>query len=482
LIEFQDVTFTYPASPSYALRGLNLSIGEGEYVVVAGRSGCGKSTLLRCMNGLVPHFYGGTFAGKVTVDGLDTRYTKVRRLAEVVGLVFQDPESQFVTTSVKSELEFGQENLGRTPAEISTKTRELAERFALDAILDKPPAEISGGEKQKAIIASVAAMGTRVLALDEPTSQLDPRSASQIFELLRNLNEQGMTIVLTEHRLKRVLGDASRALVMEQGRVAFDGKPSEVARRFPELVSIAPPPSRPRSEDRSVVLQIRDLWFRYPSQESWAIRNLSFDVHRSELLGIIGSNGSGKSTLALVLAGLLRPYQGRVLLDGEELASIPRSTISRKVGIVFQDPNIHLFHDDVRSEVEFAIRNMGLDAGKETERILDRFGLKHLESRNPRDLSGGQKQTVAIASVMGYRPQVLLLDEPTRGLDLVEKAEIMQTILQLAQGGPTAIVVLTHDLEIIEAFADRVVAIRGGEMLLEGDPKRVIPGFLEAMR
>ena len=481
LISFENVSFSYPASPSLALRDLNLSIGEGEYVVVAGPSGCGKSTLLRCMNGLIPHFYGGSFAGRVIVDGLNTRSAQVRRLSEVVGLVFQDPESQFVTTSVESEIRFGKENLGRMPLEIDARTAELAERFGMSRILDKHPFEISGGEKQKAIIASVAAMGTRVLALDEPTSQLDPRSASQIFELLRSLNHAGMTIVLTEHRLRRAMGDASRALVMREGAVAFDGRPSEVIARFPELVSIQRSVPTSPAGPKPVMMQVRGLSFRYPAHESWALRNVSLDVQGSELLGVIGPNGSGKSTLALILAGLLRPYEGQVLLDGEELGSIQRSVLARKVGIVFQDPNIHLFHEDVRSEVEFARKNMGMQTDEETDRLLDQFGLVDCESRNPRDLSGGQREKVAIASVMSYRPRVLLLDEPTRGLDLTEKAGIMRTIRCLAEGSGMATVVLTHDLEIVEAFADRVAAIRDGEMLFEGDAPQAVRRLLEVL-
>jgi len=433
------------------------------------------------MNGLIPHFYGGSFGGRVMVDGLDTRSSQVRRLSEVVGLVFQDPESQFVTTSVESEIRFGQENLGRMPLEIDSRTTELAECSGLTGILDRPPSGISGGEKQKAIIASVVAMGTRVLALDEPTSQLDPRSASQVFELLRRLNDEGMTIVLTEHRLKRAMSDASRALVMKEGTVAFDGKPSEVAGRFPELVSIQHPPPRSSAGPQPAIMQIRGLSFRYPAQEGWVLRNLSLDVLGSELLGIIGPNGSGKSTLALVLAGLLTPYEGQVLLDGKELGSIQRSVLTGKVGIVFQDPNIHLFHEDVKSEVEFARKNMGMGDGQETDRLLYQFGLGDLESKNPRDLSGGQREKVAIASVMSYRPQVLLLDEPTRGLDLTEKAGIMRTIRALAERSGTAIVVLTHDLEIVEAFADRVAAIRDGAMLFEGDAAQAVRRFLEVM-
>ena len=479
MIRFEDVSFRYPAASSPALEKINLEIDQGEYVLIAGPSGSGKSSLLRCMNGLIPHFYGGIFGGRICLDGFDTRESLVRKLSGRVGLVFQDPENQFITTSVRSEIAFGQENLGQEPCEVERRTSELGKGFGLEELLDRPPSEISGGEMQKTIIASVAAMGTRILALDEPTSQLDPSSASQIFQLLKDLNGEGMTIVLTEHRLRRALRDVSRALVMDSGRVVLDGKPRDLMRSFPQLVSLPKPEERVKCGQRSFKVKIRDLSFRYSEETDWVIRNLSLGIAGSELLGVVGANGAGKSTLGRIMTGILGRYEGEVLLDGQEIRTIPMSILSKKVGIVFQNPNKHLFHDTVAEEVDFARKNMGIQSGPDVYAILDQFGLKEFASRNPRDLSGGQKEKVAIASVMGYGPEVLILDEPTRGLDLPEKAGIMGMLRTLTREKGITVLVFTHDLEIVEGFADRAAVISGGRISFEGDPHKAVRRFSE---
>jgi len=468
VISFDALTFWYPMAPSPSLRGIDTEIDEGEYLVLAGASGSGKSTLLRCINGLIPHFYGGIFSGRVVVDGMDTRRFPVRRLSELVGFVFQDPENQFVTDSVRSEIAFGQENLGKDPAEVEERTRVLAKGLELEGLLDKNPTQISGGEKQKTIIASVVAMGTRTLLLDEPTSQLDPRSAEELLGLIRELNKDGMTIILTEHRLKRVLKDASRALVLDNGRIVFDGKPSQLPNRFPSLVSLGQsvkihrPPKGPR-------IDIREVSFRYEGG-SWVFRDLSLDIRISEFLGILGPNGVGKSTLARIMVRILDDFRGEVLLNGREIRSMDREEISRKIGIVFQDPNKHLFHETVEEEVSFARRNLRMPDGPKVRETLGIMGLEELASRNPRDLSGGEKEKVAIASVLGYEPEVLILDEPTRGLDLQEKARIMRTLRRLVTRKGLTVVAFTHDLEMIQAFADRAATLSKGRISFLGDP------------
>lgn len=469
MIEFDDVHFTYSGAKTEAVSGVDLEIGEGEYVVVAGRSGSGKSTLLRCMNGLVPHFHGGVFGGTITVDGVDTIESSVRDLSQTVGLVFQDPENQFVTTSVRNEIAFGQENLGWDEDIILERIGELGRFFDLASLLDRAPDAISGGEKQKAIIASILAMGTRVLALDEPTSQLDPRSADQIFSILEDLNESGITIVLTEHRLNRALRDASRAIVLDEGEVIADGRPDLVPSRFKDLLHFPRDIGREGSPGGEVKIEVRDLSFRYSPGDPWVLKGLSLTVVESELLAIMGSNGSGKSTLARILSGLLDSYQGEM------------ETRGARVGVVFQDPNKQLFHETVAEEVAFSGRRLVRGETYSPEKLLDRMRLHDVAEKNPRDLSGGQKEKVAIASVLSYGPDVLILDEPTRGLDLPEKVRIMRYLRDMMYRDNMSIIVLSHDLDLVQAFADRAAILSGGRISESGCVDEVVAHFRRMM-
>ncbi len=470
MIEFDDVHFTYSGAKAEALSGVDLEIARGEYVVVAGRSGTGKSTLLRCMNGLVPHFHGGVFGGRITVDGVDTIESSVRDLSQTVGLVFQDPENQFVTTSVRNEMAFGQENLGWEEDIILERIGELSRFFDLVPLLDRAPDAISGGEKQKSIIASILAMGTKVLALDEPTSQLDPRSAEQIFSILGDLNGNGITIVLTEHRLKRALRDASRTIVLDEGEVIADGGPDLIPSRFKELLHFPRDIARDERPEREVKIEVRDLSFRYSAGDPWVLQGLSLTVLDSELLAVMGSNGSGKSTLARILTGLLDSYQGEMEI---------RSGV--RVGVVFQNPNKQLFHDTVAEEVAFSGRRLGRVETDSPERLLDRMRLHDVADKNPRDLSGGQKEKVAIASVLSYRPDVLILDEPTRGLDLPEKVRIMRYLRDIMEEDSMSIIVLSHDLDLVQAFADRAAILSGGRISESGSVNEVVPHFRRMM-
>jgi energy-coupling factor transport system ATP-binding protein len=472
VIEIENLSYSYPASGDLALSKVDLEIQDGEYVLLAGRSGSGKTSLLRCLNGLIPHFYGGSFRGRVAVGGWDTREHSVRELSELTGMVFQDPENQFVTTSVEREISFGQENLGRESEEVLRRTRELAVRFSLENLLPRIPQEISGGEKQRTIIASVLGMGSGIMALDEPTSQLDLGSAGRILRLLEEFNREGMTVVLGEHRLNRVVPFASRGIMLDRGRVIFDGKPRDLIRSFPWLVRIREPVGGAVSGPiGGTALKVRDLSFKYAGGD-WVLRHLHVELKKSEVLGIFGTNGSGKSTLARAIAGLLDGVLGSVSIGGREVGKMTESEKGGKVGIVFQDPNKHLFHDTVHEEVEFARRQMGLAMDGNVDSLLARLHLTEYGSRNPRDLSGGQKQKVAIASVLSFNPEILILDEPTRGLDLPEKVEIMAMLRRLVCEGCISIMILTHDLDIIRTFGDRAAVLKDGAIEFQGDPEQ----------
>jgi energy-coupling factor transporter ATP-binding protein EcfA2 len=323
-------------------------------------------------------------------------------------------------------------------------------------------------------------MGTGALALDEPTSQLDPVSAMQILGLLAELNQSGMAIVLSEHRLEKAMELATRCLVLDSGRVIFDGPAEELEGRFPEFFRLQRPCTCGRgSRARKIVVE--DLAFAYPRSSERALDGVSMVVNESEILGILAENGGGKSTLSEILTGLISPYSGRIEVDGTALSSISSSQLSRLIGIVFQDPNIHLFHETVREEIEFAPRNMDLLDPARIDWVIELFGLGELQQRNPRDLSGGQKEKVAIASVVSYLPEVLILDEPTRGLDTLEKAGVMEGICELRRLKGTTVIIPTHDLQLLNTYADRVVVLRGGRTVFEGAPSEAAECFVEGL-
>jgi energy-coupling factor transport system ATP-binding protein len=504
-ITLEGVTYTYPGAAAPALIDANLEIAPGELVVVAGSSGSGKSTLLRAISGLVPHFYGGTFAGRVTVAGMDTRRHGPGELAQAVGTLFQDPETQVVTGTVRAELAFGLENRGRTPAEVARGVEEAALALAIDHLLDRSTAELSGGELQRAALGAALAGLPEVVVLDEPTSQLDPVAGDELVSLLRRANEDSdATIVLAEHRLERCLGASDRVLALDRGRIVCDASPREflewAGREAPNLqtpgakllssLGITPVPGVKRAraalrergllpergaagpgagrgDAEPVVRARRARWGRRSRGGSapalafdrvWhelrsgpaILRAVSVSVAPGERVALMGRNGAGKSTLLRHAAGLLTPTRGTVSSAG-------------RVALLLQNPTDYLVHEHVADEAPAgALAAVGLDG--------DAF-----VRRNPRELSGGEKQRLALAVVLGDLtdpPAVICLDEPTRGMDRDHK----QALAALLGGLDAAVVVATHDPEFAAAFAERVILLADGAPIADGAISEVLAG------
>jgi len=426
LATVERLAFSYPGTPP-ALRDVSLQLAPGEVVALFGASGSGKSTLLRALAGLVPHFHGGRFAGSVQVAGLDTRRTRPAELAGVVGTLFQDPEDQVVFTRVEAEVAFGLENVGTPPAEIRPRVEAALESVGAGALLERPVVELSGGELQRVCLASVLALRPRLLLLDEPTSQLDPDGAAAAIELARS---SGAAVVVSEQRPERVLDACDRVVFLEEGRIREDGLPAAWWPREAHL-----PVGEPCGEPVCVLERVS---FAY-SPGTPVVRDFCLNVGRGEIVALLGPNGSGKTTLAKIAAGLLEPKAGRVDRWG-------------RACYLSQDPGRYLVAERADEEVALAV---GGDV-RRARRLLARLGLEAHAGRHPRDLSSGERERLALAAVLVVDPDLLVLDEPTRGIDPERKDELVELLRAEAAGRATLLV--TNDHLFAGAVADRVVS------------------------
>ena len=495
ILSFDHVTYRYPDAEIPALDDVSLELEAGEFCLLAGLSGSGKSTLLHAACGLVPHFHGGRFAGTVTLAGLDTREHGPADLGGHAGVLFQDPETQLVMSSVRAELALALENRGQSAAAVARGVEEVALALGIDALLDRSTHELSGGEKQRVALGAALAGRPKVVLLDEPTSQLDPVAGDELIGLLRRLNEEWeTTIVLAEHRLERCLGAADRVITLEAGRVAHDGDPKsflewsaqhEPALQTPgaklfALAGLQPAPvgvkqaraslrahgllgedghpepagvtkakaRRPRRAPKA--LRMRGVWHELRDGPA-ILRGVDLTLAPGESVALMGRNGAGKSTLLRHAAGLMEPTHGRVERAG-------------RVALLLQNPGDYLTHERVAEEAP--------------AQALAAVGLAGMAERNPKDLSGGERQRLALAIVVGGAeepPAVLALDEPTRGMDREAKAELARDLRRRADEGQ-AVIVATHDPEFAAACARRAVLLADGRVIADGSAAELLAG------
>ncbi|MFB7242579.1 cobalt ABC transporter ATP-binding protein [Streptomyces populi] len=533
MIRFEDVSVTYAGAAGPSVRGVDLEVPEGELVLLVGPSGVGKSTVLGAVSGLVPHFTGGTLRGRVTVAGRDTRTHKPRELADVVGTVGQDPLSHFVTDTVEDELAYGMESLGLPPAVMRRRVEETLDLLSLAELRDRPIATLSGGQQQRVAIGSVLTPHPRVLVLDEPTSALDPGAAEEVLAVLQRLvHDLGTTVLMAEHRLERVVQYADRlALLPAPGAPLTVGTPAEImavspvyppvvdlgrlagwsplpltvrdARRragtLRERLTAAPPqpaaptaplppaPVRPAPSPSPLtrLLRGRGPATAPPSAEAAvveslavrrgrveALRRVGLTTWPGETIALMGRNGAGKSTLLAALVGLVEPTAGSVRVGGAAPHRTAPRDLVRRVGLVPQEPRDLLYADTVAAECAAADEDAGAAAG--TCRALVSELLPDIaDDTHPRDLSEGQRLALALAVVLTARPPLLLLDEPTRGLDYAAKARLVTVLRALAAEGH-AIVLATHDVELAAELADRVVILADGEVVADGPTAEVV--------
>jgi len=520
LININDLTFKYANADNTALNDISLQINDSEFVLITGPSGCGKSTLCRCINGLIPSFYGGEITGESQVCDLDTFHTPTKDLAKKIGMVFQDPENQLVSTDVEREIAFGLENQGMQKTLMAKRVEEVLDTVGIDHLRYRQISTLSGGEKQKTAIASVLVLHPEILVLDEPTSELDPKGAEEVIQLIKRLNEElGLTVILVEHRIDRVLQYADRLITMNQGTITYDGNPCDwINNAGSNNTDVGMPPiarlslqfkqrniktktpltikegrqnfsqifkdhtwgkkvsnhmENKQITDKKPIVSTKNLWYKYPDGQT-VLRQINIDIHHGEFISLIGRNAAGKTTLAKMLNGLLKPSKGRVEICGLDTKRTTVENLAKRVGYVFQDPNMHLFADTVDEEITFMMNNLGCSSDyieKTLDKILTQFNLKHCR------MSAGERQRVALASVLSSKPQLLILDEPTRGLNYALKEDLMKYIINYQKNGGT-IILITHDIELIAEYGKRVILMSEGKIIADGNKHEVLSNSL----
>jgi energy-coupling factor transporter ATP-binding protein EcfA2 len=490
-VEIAGLTFRYRARSEPALHDVSLTLEQGEILLLAGASGCGKTTLIRCINGLIPRSYKGDLEGTIHLHGQDPSTLSLSRISQIVGTVLQDPERQILGARVATEVAFGLENLGLAREEIRQRMEDALEYLGISHLRDRETFLLSGGEKQKVALAGVLAMRPSLLLLDEPLASLDPASAQEALALFRRLVDEGMSLLLVEHRVEdamRIRPD--RVLYMREGEVTYLGRldgltdvvdyrelklpaPVVIQRAAHDPPPIYEPAIHPNGREPLVTFE--HVSFAYAADSPEVIRDVSLTIRRGDITAVLGPNGAGKTTLVKHAIGLLAPSRGTVRVEGRDTDTLSVAQVARTLGYVFQSPSHMLFAPSVREELAFGPRNLGFDQAAVAEgvaRAVEIVNLGGLEDYPPLALSFGQQKRVSIAAILAMRSKILVMDEPTAGQDYANYMSFMDAILQMP--GFQAILMITHDLDLAICYANRVILMVDGRIAGDGPPEEVL--------
>lgn len=519
----KDLTFRYKEQKDRnAIEGINLEVEKGEFIVIMGPSGAGKSTLAQCLNGLIPHFTKGHYSGEVVVRGIKVKETPVSKMAKEIGLVFQDFEAQLFSTNTKLEIAFGPENFGVPREEIEEIIRRVLKIVNLEGLEGRPPSTLSGGQKQRLAIGSVLACMPSILCMDEPTTDLDPIGKIGVFNIARKLHEEKeLTLIIVEHETEEAL-NADRIILMEKGKIIKDGKPREVLKEVDLMGKIGLMPLQipkyfsqvsnlekadlpltyeegvqkfkelglqidegkyqeilRREDEREksygdVIIQAKDVEYVY-SNGTKALDGINLEIREGEFIALLGHNGSGKTTLAKHFNCLLKPTRGSVIVYGKDTKNSNVYEIGNYVGYAFQNPDHQIFADTVYDEIAFGPRMRGCTEEEVKERVaeaLKAVDMEGFEKEDPFALSKGERQRIAVASILAARPKVIILDEPTTGLDYKEQKRMMELVKRLNESGHT-IIMITHTMWIVAEYAHKVAVMRDGKIEMYGKVRDV---------
>ena len=520
IINVKNLSFWYMDSSRPALNKVNLKINAGETTLILGPSGCGKSTLALCLNGIIPHRIQGRMEGEVIVDGMNTKERPLHELTQKVGIVFQDPETQFCTLYVEDEVAFGPENLCFPREEIDKRVSESLKKVHLLKYRKTRLDRLSGGEKQRVALASMLAMNPKIMIFDEPTSNLDPASTVEVFSMIREMSKDPeKTIILIEHKVDEIIDIVDKMVVMNsEGKVVDIGPPREIIGKIlerveelgiwlPQISKLAAMISHrfegirreripltieegiefletlnvihklrggKRREERRILdgeeaISVKDLSFTYPDGTT-ALKSISLKVAKGDFLALVGGNGSGKTTLALCMIGAFRIPKGKVFLNGRDITSMTRYEIAKEVGYVFQYPEHQFVENKVYDEVAFSLRVRRVGEEEVRERVMNIlrvFSLERYIEANPFSLSQGEKRRLSVATMLVVEPDILILDEPTFGQDERNSRYIMQLLRKLNDRGKT-IIMITHDMKLVAKYAKSVAVMLDGKIIYEG--------------
>lgn len=517
-IQIKGLSFKYKdQKDKKAIEDINLEVESGQFVVIMGPSGAGKSTLANCLNGLIPHFVRGKYEGEVLIEGKNAKSNPVSKNAESIGLVFQDFEDQLFSTNTRLEVAFGPENFSVPREEMIRRIEKVLKTVKLEGLEDRQPSTLSGGQKQRLAIGSVLATQPRIVCMDEPTTNLDPIGKLGIFSIARELHESGQfTLLIIEHETEEAL-NADRLIIMENGKIIRDGKPNDILKEvemtdnlgimslqvpkyFKEVTGLKKEdlPLTPleglarfkglnldidsekyrtllqRDDEREtkygdVIIEVKGLEHTYKNGNK-ALKGIDFEIRDGEFIAILGHNGSGKTTFVKHLNGLLTPTSGKVIVNGRDTKDTSIFEIGKDIGYVFQNPDHQIFADTVYDEVAFSPKIRGCSKEEVEERVreaLKAVDMEGYEQADPFALAMGERERIAVASILSARPKVIILDEPTTGLDFKEQRKMMELVKKLNESGHT-IIIITHTMWVVAEYAHKVAVINEGLMTMYG--------------
>lgn len=502
----EKLNFRYRDREELAIQDINFQVNPGEILLIAGSSGCGKTTLIRCINGLIPRSYKGDLGGNIQIYGEDIKGWKLSQISQKVGTVLQDPERQILGTKVFSEIAFGLENLGLSRDEILERVALAMQRLDLVYLRDRETFNLSGGEKQKVALAGVLAMRPSILLLDEPLASLDPASAQDTLDAVRQLANEGMTVLMVEHRVEDVLRiKPDRVMFMSEGKIRYLGSLAGLSKvvnyrevklpaediverakldQAPAKIQILPSVAGQGQENDvsvqsadDVLVKFEEVAFGYEADHE-ILHGINLEIRRGDVIAVLGPNGAGKTTFVKHAIGLLKPKEGRVLVNKRSTHEASVAEIASTLGYVFQSPSHMLFAPTVREELSFGPKNLKHakdQIDKEVKEALQIVNLSEYEQDPPLALSFGQQKRVSIAAILSMRSRILVMDEPTAGQDYQNYMSFMDSILQLPSF--EAIIFITHDVDLAVIYANRVLMIADGRLVADGKPQDVLQDF-----
>ena len=519
LLQIENLSWRYEGSTQWALENINLEVNKGDFVTIMGRTGAGKSTLCKCINSLIPRRSRGSMKGIVKIAGLNTRRANFYKITDMVGIVFQDPETQFLMMTVEDEIALGLENKGFSPKDIRTKIMDVMEKIGLDnAYISKTPTELSGGEKQKVAIAMMLALDPELILLDEPTSDLDPVGKTTIFKVIEKLRkEKETTIILVSHESERVAKFSNKVIILDKGKITLQGNTKEIFKKveglkqngvrppqvseifyelgykeipltlnegliqikkdFREIKEIkykVPEFEKLKKIYKEPIIEVENLSYTYPDGTE-ALKGVDLKISDGDFIAIIGPNGSGKTTLVKHFNGLLMPTEGKVIVSKLNTSKVSINDLARHIGYCFQNPDHQLFCTTVTEEVAFGLNNLRLPKNEIKERVdnvLKIVGLEEYEDMHPFFLGKGLRQRLAVAAVIAMESEIIVVDEPTTGQDYEMCKEIMILLDKLNKMGKT-IIIITHDMKLVSEYCRRVIVMVDGKIIADDDPKNI---------